>query len=320
LTACKFVSIINATMNIYALIPLVATIAYIPLFVILLTNRPWQSRQKLFFLFLISAMLWSVSDIFFRSDFFMQDKLLLVKAGLCIAIWMVIQYRYFLQSFYKSQVAKAPFAYIILVASIALAALGYIPRNITVTTGGIDISYGTWLYLMAAVLLIITSKDFYYLIRKLKVTDNAVERNQIIYLFIGLTCLAIFGFLTFTSPARAYPMSHIGNFLNACVLTYAVVAHRLLDVRIIFRRTLMYLGLYGGGVAVLLLLFFLAHLLFGFKPDFPTFALVIGLGIPIIVFLIHKARDSLQVCHQDTQCTHPGTVWQRIHIPACSVP
>jgi diguanylate cyclase (GGDEF)-like protein len=295
LTACKFVSIINATMNIYALIPLVATIAYIPLFVILLTNRPWQSRQKLFFLFLISAMLWSVSDIFFRSDFLMQDKLLLVKAGLCIAIWMVIQYRYFLQSFYKSQVAKRPFAYIFLAAFSGLAALGYIPRNITVTTGGIDISYGMWLYLMAAVLLIITSKDFYYLIRKLKVTDNAVERNQIIYLFIGLTGLAIFGFVTFASPARAYPMSHIGNFLNACVLTYAVVAHRLLDVRIIFRRTLMYLGLYGGGVAVLLLLFSLAHLLFGFNPDFPTFALVIGLGIPIIVFLIHKARDLLQV-------------------------
>jgi diguanylate cyclase (GGDEF)-like protein/putative nucleotidyltransferase with HDIG domain len=294
LTACKFISIISSTMNIYALIPLVATIAYIPLFVILLSNRPWQSRQKLFFLFLISAMLWSTSDIFFRSDFFMQDKLLLVKAGLCIAIWMVIQYRYFLQSFYKSQVAKRPFAYILLAAVIGLTALGYIPGNITVTTGGIDVGYGTWLLLTAAVLLIITSKDFHHLIRKLKVTANAVERNQIIYLFVGLACLAIFGFVTFAPPARAYPVSHIGNFLNAFVLTYAVMAHRLLDVRIIFRRALTYLGLYGGGLAVLLLLFFLAHLLFGFRPDFTTLALVIGMGIPVIVFLIHKARDFLQ--------------------------
>ena len=55
-------------MNPQALIPLIATIAYIPCLVILLENRPWQLRQKLFFLLLISAMLWSATDILFRSD------------------------------------------------------------------------------------------------------------------------------------------------------------------------------------------------------------------------------------------------------------
>ena len=295
MTAFRFVSIIELIMNTESLIPLVATISYIPLFVILLTNRPWQRQQRLFSLFLIPAMLWSLSDTVGRSDFFMQDKLLLVKIVLCAGVWMAIQYRYLLQSFYKSDVARMPFVYVILAASIALAALGYIPRDIAVTTSGIDVDYGAWLLVVSAILLIITGKDVYHLIRKLKVSANAVERNQIIYLFIGLAALAVFGVINLATPfGGKYPLAHIGNLAMACVLTYAVIAHRLLDVRIIFRRALMYLGLYGGGLAIVLLFFLVAHMLFGFKPDFTTLALAIGLGIPVIVFLIHRARDFLQ--------------------------
>jgi diguanylate cyclase (GGDEF)-like protein/putative nucleotidyltransferase with HDIG domain len=43
-----------------------------------------------------------------------------------------------------------------------------------------------------------------------------------------------------------------------------------------------------------LLIFWLAHLLFGFEPDFATLGLAIGLGIPVIVFLVHKGRGFLQ--------------------------
>jgi diguanylate cyclase (GGDEF)-like protein/putative nucleotidyltransferase with HDIG domain len=281
-------------MNTHTLVPVIATIAYIPLLAILLVNRPWESRQKLFFLFLIPAIIWSGSDMIFRSDFFMPYKLLLVKAGLCAAIWMIIQYRYFLQSFYKSGVTEKPFAYIILAAFIGLVTLGYVPQSITITAGNILVDYGVWTVLIAAILLIITGRDMYYLMRKLKASGNEEERNQIIYLFVGLACLAVFGFVTFRFSPRGYPVGHVGTFLNACVLTYAVVAHRLLDVRVILRRTLMYLVLYGGGLAIVLLFLFLAHLLFGFEPDFVTLGLAMGIGIPVVVFLAYKVRDILQ--------------------------
>jgi len=282
-------------MNAQSLIPLVATIAYIPLFVILLVNRPWQLKQRLFFLLLIPAILWSISDFFFRSGFFMQDKLSLAKIVLCTGIWMPIQYRYLMQSFYKSQVAKIPFAYIILAATITLAALGYIPRDITVTGTGIDVNYSNWLFLIAGILFIIVIKDLYYLIRKLKVLADAVKRNQIIYLFTGLACLAIFGIATLAfSTAGRYPISHIGNFLNALILTYAVVTHRLVDIRVVFRKALVNVMLYGGGIATLLLLFWLAHGFFNFELNIASLTVVIGLGIPAILFLVKKVRDIWQ--------------------------
>jgi hypothetical protein len=81
-------------MNTHALIPLVAAIAYVPLLAILLTSRPWQRQQKLFLLFLVAALLWSISDIFARSDSFLQSTLLLSKIVMFIGLWMMVQYHY----------------------------------------------------------------------------------------------------------------------------------------------------------------------------------------------------------------------------------
>jgi diguanylate cyclase (GGDEF)-like protein/putative nucleotidyltransferase with HDIG domain len=282
-------------MNAESLIPLVATIAYIPLAIILLANRPWQPKQKLLFFFLIPAMVWSISDVFFRSDFFMQDKPVLVKMVLCTGLWMAIQYRYLLQSFHQPQVTKMPLVYIILAAVIVLAALGYVPQEITYTNGGIHVDYGYWFYLMCGALVIITGKELYQLMRKRKVLADAAERNQITYLFIGLGCLAMFGVLTLAVPAlNRFPIAHIGNFFNALVLTYAVATHHLVDIRVVFRKILVSVVLYGCGIAILLLLFGLAHWLIDFPLNFVSLAVTIGVGMPAILVLVHKVRDIWQ--------------------------
>jgi hypothetical protein len=90
-------------MNTHVLIPLIAAIAYVPLFVILLANRPWQRRQRFFVLFLVAALFWSISDIFARSDFFLGSKLLLSQIVMFIGLWMMVQYHYFLRSFYETR-------------------------------------------------------------------------------------------------------------------------------------------------------------------------------------------------------------------------
>jgi diguanylate cyclase (GGDEF)-like protein/putative nucleotidyltransferase with HDIG domain len=290
-------------MNVHVLIPLVATVAYIPLLVIVMQNRPWQPRQRLFFLFLIPAMLWSATDILFRSNLWGdgEHKLFLVRIVLFCAVWMIIQYRYFLQSFSKSDVARKPFAYIILAAYVGLAAGGYIPKGLTLITDevtqgvvNIHVDYGLAVVAIAAVMLLVTGRDMYNLIRKLKVSDNVEERNQVIYLFVGLGCLAIFGLITFRYSAEGTPVGHIGNFLNACILTYAVVNHRLLDVRVVARQALSYAVLYGSGVGIMLLCIGLVSG-FGRKEiDFHTVAVVVVLGIPAILFLTNKVRDAWQ--------------------------
>jgi len=290
-------------MNSHTLIPLIATVAYIPLLVITLLSRPWQPRQRFFFLFLVPAMLWSATDIFFRSSLFgeEQQKILMVKIVLFCAVWMCIQYRYFVQSSYKSDVARKPFAYIILAVFVGLLiAPNLIPygqpgmeQGITFTRFNGDIvnmhvNYGPFLYAIAAVFLAIYAKDGYKLIHRLKFSDNVDERNQIIYLFVGLACLAIFGILTFRFSAEGTPIGHIGNFLNACILTYAVVTTRLVDIRVVFRRAVFNLGLYGSGIGIVLLLFWLAYRYSGFELNIVSFLITITVGISVVLYLAHK--------------------------------
>jgi diguanylate cyclase (GGDEF)-like protein len=300
-------------MNVHVLIPLIATIAYIPLFVILLSNRPWQRRHRLFLLFLIPAILWSLSDIFFRSSFLMPYKDYLVKIGICILIWMLIQLYYFVSSFYRSEHIKIPLAYIFPIATIVLVLLGYIPQGIEVTVGGqhidylvwimnpqfpvggIDVDYGPWIITIVLIFLsTVGIKDVYSLIQKYRLSPNPAERNQIVYLLVAIGILIVTLSSSITPRGGEFPVSHIGNLIIACVFTYAVVAHRLLDIRVIFRQAFINVVLYGGGLAIVLLLFGLAQRFIGFNIDFASLASTIGLGIPAILFLVHRVREFWQ--------------------------
>ncbi len=279
-------------MGIDVLIPLIATIAYIPLFVILLSNRPWQRRHSLFLLFLISAMLWSLSGCLFRSGLFAPQ--MIAKVTPCAAIWMLIQLHYFVSSFYRSERIKIPWAYIFLVGTITLAVLGYIPQNIEVIASGISVDHGPWTIAVFSLFLVTAGvKDIYSLTQKYRLSPNPAERNQIVYLFAAVVIIVVF--LSISIPRGGeFPVGHLGNLVVACVLTYAVVTHRLLDIGVVFRQALIYVVLYGGSVGMVLLFFMLAYRLIGFELNFASLAVAIGLGIPAILFLVHKVRDLWQ--------------------------
>ncbi|MFP3899165.1 MAG: diguanylate cyclase [Dehalococcoidia bacterium] len=280
-------------MSIQILVPLIATLAYIPLFIILLYNRPWQRRQKLFFLFLVPAVLWSLSSFLFRSDILLQDKTLELKTlevriVVCLSIWVLVQFRRFGASFYKSERTRFPLTYLFLIATIALAASGLIPRGVEQTaTGAVSVDYGPWIVAITlSFLFTVGVKDIRGLLQRYRLSDDPAERNQILYIFASIVVLVTF-FVGVMAPGGAeYPVSHIGNFITACILTYAVVAYRLLDVRVVFRWAFINLILYGGGLGIVLLFSWLAHRQGGIKPGFGSLALTLALGIPFILLLI----------------------------------
>ena len=68
-------------MNTHVVIPFIASVAYLVLFAVLLANRPWAQREKLFIAFIIAAFLYSVADLFVRGDFLLDQKRLLALAA-----------------------------------------------------------------------------------------------------------------------------------------------------------------------------------------------------------------------------------------------
>ena len=281
-------------MNTHVVIPFIASLAYLGLLGVLLANRRWELQQRLFVAFIVVAFLYSFTDLFVRGDYLMDHKQLLAQIGICVAIWTVVQYHYFIRLFFSDRPVRIPFAYLFLVAAIGLCVAGLIPRETVVSEQGVTVHYGLPLVLLGtAVFVLLGIRDAVALFRSHRLAADAGERNQIAYLITTIVLFSVFMLLSFVPPFGSYPVAHIGNLLAACVLSYAVVAYRLLDIGVFMRRGLVMLLLYGGGVAVVLVALELARALFNVRFDMRTALSVIGIGIPVVLFLTHGVRDTL---------------------------
>jgi diguanylate cyclase (GGDEF)-like protein len=194
-------------------------------------------------------------------------------------------------------------AYIFPLSIIVLAVLGYIPQGIEIAAGGIKVNYGIPIVIVGALIFFtLGARDIYPLVRKFRTSPEPAERNQIAYLFATIAILIPFILVSFAPFGGGYPFAHIGNFIIACILTYAVVVHRLLDFRVLFRRVLMWLGLGIAGVAAYLALFFLAHLALGFDISPATVAAATGIAVIAAIF-VYKLQG---VFHTKVEETFSG--------------
>jgi hypothetical protein len=150
-------------MNIQSLIPLIATIAYIPLIIILYANRPWQRQKQIFVLFLIAAMSWSFGDFLFRSDFLMTEKTIIAKAVICVVAVSATQLHYFLRTYYETKKPRIPLAYIGMVLAFIWIIL-LIPERVDIGKGVIPV-YGIWIYPLVLGYMILIGRDVYILFK-----------------------------------------------------------------------------------------------------------------------------------------------------------
>ncbi len=118
-------------MNVYADIPLVAAIIYVLMLGLLFAHRPWRRRHRIFAWFLSGALMWSVSNVLFRSDYLADYKLLLAKVTICSFTFMLVPFCYFVVTFYeKPRENWLALAYVPLAGSVILAAFGYLPQEV----------------------------------------------------------------------------------------------------------------------------------------------------------------------------------------------
>ncbi len=280
-------------MNIYALLPLIATIAYIPLLITTISNRPWQRRHTLFILFLAPAMIWSLFDYLLRSNFSPQFNAFFIKAIIIVFPLMAVQFHCFTSSFFApGQGRWLPFAYASLAAMIALAVLGYVPEGVEVSGDKLYPQYGRWIVFVAIPLLTLAGRNLYVFGKRLRILDDPVLYNQIISLVVGISVLTIFALAVLLPWGREFPVCHFGNLINAFILSYAVIRHQLVDIRIILRRGLAWISLGAIGVASYWLLLFIFHIALNFELGFnATFiATLVALAVAISIF---KLRGSL---------------------------
>jgi len=280
-------------MNIYALFPLIATIVYIPLLVTTAGSRPWQRRHMLFILFLMPAMMWSLGDYLWRSNFFPLHTFILGRFVIAMFVLMVVQFHCFTSSFFApGQSRWLPFAYISLTLISVLLILGYIPKDIIISGDKLYPDYGNWILLLAAPMLTLAGRNLYALWKRLKIIYNPILYNQIISLLLGYTILTTFSLTVLLPWGKELPMSHFGNLINAIILSYATIRHQLVDIRTVLRRGLSWVSLTIIGVLGYWLLLNFMHLVFDFELNMTATAVATAAGV-VVAVIIYRLRKSL---------------------------
>jgi len=273
-------------MNPYAIAPLIATIAYIPLLYSTANTRPWRKRHTFFLIFLVSAMAWSLATVYLRGNYTPQDSLNLSKLIIVLFALNAVQFHCFTSSFFPPQKGRwLPFAYISLAVIIALVLVGYIPREVEASGGRIYYDYGPWVVVMAVLLLVIVVRNLYVFFNILKTADNPVLHNQTLTLIISIIVLTVFTLISLLPWGKEYPISHFGNLIVAFILSFAVIRHRLVDIRIVLRRSTAWITLgVIGALSFWLLLIFL-HSIFSFDLDFGASIIATVLAMAVAIFI-----------------------------------
>ena len=279
-------------MDIQYLIPLVAAIIYVSLFLVIIVNRPWQKQHKLLIWYLVAAMLWSFSTFLLRSDYLMEYKLPLFRVVLFVSIWWVVQLYYFAMSFLKQPSGWGLwFGYASLVVFGTLAAIGYVPSGVTFSDGRVSPDYGWWFILYFAPIATLAYLSVSSLHQRLKTLVEPKERNKVAYLIFAIGLLLIFGFSGVTPLADKFPLSHLGGLLSAGILTYAVMKHDLVSINSVLRRGLGWASLSVLGIGTYTLVLYLLHLLLKFelKPITLVMSTLVSVAASIFVYRMRHA-------------------------------
>lgn len=279
-------------MNIYAFIPLVAVIAYIPLLVGNLSAHPWRRQHKLFLLFLTAGILWSLVSYISRSNLVPHSSTLL-QAIVILFTWMVVQFHIFTSSFFPSGRGRwLPFAYGSLIFITALAILGYLPLGAISKGDMFYAQYGYRVIFVAIPLLILLGRNLYVLVPRLKYQDNPVIYNQTLSLLLCLTILTVFLFSALFEFGRQYPISHIGTVLTAVILNYAVVRRRLVDIKLVIRHGLIWLSIFLVSLICYWALVVVLHVLFNVEVVLSSIG-ISSLAAVVVAVFAYRLRISI---------------------------
>lgn len=277
-------------MNINALIPLIATIAYIPLLITTINARPLDKQRRLFLLFLVAAMLWSLSDFVFRGHFFPQHSTFLIHLVLLMSFAMVIQFHCFISYYFPEKKGRwLPFAYGSLLINTVLIFMGFIPKGISTIGNSVYADYGLEILFLAVPMLVLLARNIFIFVPRLKNQENPVTYNQTATILLCLAVLFIFLVSSLTPLKKEFPISHLGNIIIAVILSIAVVSSNLLDIRFILRRGFIWAIISIIGLSSFLGLLLAFHALLGIEFTMISMFSVTISGV-VSIILMYKLR------------------------------
>ncbi|MGD0611921.1 MAG: HD domain-containing phosphohydrolase [Anaerolineales bacterium] len=276
------------------LVPFLAFVLYLVLlFVVLTYRRGAHSRaQRVFPEYLIAMMLWSLSAFVVFIGW--RDLSFWFRLMLVSSLASSITLFHFVEVMLDRRWSWAGWVYFYGVLAIFAGLIpNFMVYNVSMNSGGLTYEFTPLLYLVAGPGFILYLFCLAQIIQSAATTRDPYQHNRLRYLYIGLLVVVLTSITDFT-PLGKYPIDIAGSGLNALVIAYAILRHQLLDIKVVFRKSL----LYSIPTVIITTAYFLiisaAEWLFPSRPGLSIFIIsVIAAVMTALVF--QPLRDKAQV-------------------------
>jgi HD-GYP domain-containing protein (c-di-GMP phosphodiesterase class II) len=220
-------------------ITIFATINYGVVFTLVIVSKPLNRLRKIFSLYLLAMLAWSISAFFVLSG--LVSVLLWFKMMIASPTVMGVAIFFFVQTLFGLRRKWAPLTivYGILLILIAFFTSAMVQSASLNHSGELQYELGPYFILVAAPGFSMIFVCFWDLIQGFRRTQDNNQRNRIRYLMIGFAITILAAATNYTKLGK-YPIDIAANGLTAILIAYAILRHHLLDLRVVIRLGLLY--------------------------------------------------------------------------------
>jgi len=224
--------------DIGTLIPVFGTITYGVIFLVVTFSKPQSQAHQAFKWYLLAMVIWSLSALLVFVDVgrvqFWFRMMIFAALGSMIAIF------YFVQTILLQKRIWAGWVFWYgAISMLASLFTDLVAHDIAVQGGVLSYEFSPFVGLFAGPGYGLTIFSFVELLRGYRQSENAHQRNQLRYLLIGLGLIIVASMVNFT-PLGIYPIDIAANGVTAVLIAYAILRHSLLDIKVAFRKGLLY--------------------------------------------------------------------------------
>jgi len=99
--------------------------------------------------------------------------------------------------------------------------------------------FGSMIFVIATPGYLFNLFSLFVLVSRFRETDDLIIRNRLRYLILGFAVILLISLVNFT-PLGKYPIDIAGNAITALLISYAILRHQLLDIKVIVRKSVLY--------------------------------------------------------------------------------
>ena len=280
------------TLDLNTIIPIIATVLYVALYMLVAASKPQNIIRRRFQLYLLSMVFWSFGAFKVMVDYGNTTFWFrFMGAG---GVASMIALFYFAQGVVHNPLrAWSRVIYIFGFVAVAVSLFtNLVMPYASIINGELNYELSPLIALVAGPGYLLIIFSIFQLYRSSKESYDETQTTRYLLLIIAIIVVIVGGTSNFVGLGK-YPVDIAANVVAALIITYSILRHQLLDIRVVVRKSILYtIPTVIIGAAYFLVLNISLQIL---NADTQSELFIISLIVSIIAaILIQPFRDMLQ--------------------------